>query len=263
MDRRVWRYVVGDPASVGGLLSGARSVYEYYGRSSSYGFAPGGIRDYSAPTLPLVPAQSGPISGAGAVIATGAVLSAVSNPTAPSTAPVRESAGHSTPPSDDGPAPNPESIYARTSRPPTDWAQVAREVAVLNPEFEEERPPAFIPVDAGTGEPDPYEPVHETEIGDAPMPSFWDIASGVVDVIQGQPVGNVQTGFAPPLTPSSGTGPAVTYQRNAAGQLVPCRRRRRRRRLLTESDFNDLMRISTLPNKENVRITLAKAIGRR
>lgn len=95
------------------------------------------------------------------------------------------------------------------------------------------------------------------------MPSFWDIASGVVDVIQGQPVGNVQTGFAPPLTPSSGTGPAVTYQRNAAGQLVPCRRRRRRRRLLTESDFNDLMRISTLPNKENVRITLAKAIGRR
>jgi len=42
-----------------------------------------------------------------------------------------------------------------------------------------------------------------------------------------------------------------------------CHRRRRRRRLLTESDFNDLMRIATLPNKQNVAVALAKAIGRR
>ncbi len=41
------------------------------------------------------------------------------------------------------------------------------------------------------------------------------------------------------------------------------RRRRRRRRLLTESDYNDLMRIATLPNKQNVAVALAKAIGRR
>ncbi len=39
--------------------------------------------------------------------------------------------------------------------------------------------------------------------------------------------------------------------------------RRRRRRLLTEGDFNDLMRIATLPNKQNVSVALAKAIGRR
>lgn len=39
--------------------------------------------------------------------------------------------------------------------------------------------------------------------------------------------------------------------------------RRRRRRLLTESDFNDLMRIATLPNKQNVAVALAKAVGRR
>jgi len=39
--------------------------------------------------------------------------------------------------------------------------------------------------------------------------------------------------------------------------------RRRRRRLLTEGDFNDLMRIATLPNKQNVTVALAKAIGRR
>lgn len=38
--------------------------------------------------------------------------------------------------------------------------------------------------------------------------------------------------------------------------------RRRRRRLLTNSDFNDLMRIATLPNKDTVKIALSKAIGR-
>jgi len=39
--------------------------------------------------------------------------------------------------------------------------------------------------------------------------------------------------------------------------------RRRRRRLLTDRDFDDLNRISTLPNNQNVRTVLAKAIGRR
>jgi len=39
-------------------------------------------------------------------------------------------------------------------------------------------------------------------------------------------------------------------------------RRRRRRRLLTDGDFNDLMRIGTLPNKDIVKIALAKAVGR-
>ncbi len=47
----------------------------------------------------------------------------------------------------------------------------------------------------------------------------------------------------------------------ATGRLVKCKRRRRRR-LLTDSDFNDLMRISTLPNKDIVKIALAKAVGR-
>lgn len=39
--------------------------------------------------------------------------------------------------------------------------------------------------------------------------------------------------------------------------------KRRRRRLLTDRDFDDLMRISTLPNSKNVTTVLAKAIGRR
>lgn len=42
----------------------------------------------------------------------------------------------------------------------------------------------------------------------------------------------------------------------------PVCKRRRRRRLLTDGDFNDLMRISTLPNKDIVKIALAKAVGR-
>jgi len=42
----------------------------------------------------------------------------------------------------------------------------------------------------------------------------------------------------------------------------PICKRRRRRRLLTDGDFNDLMRISTLPNKDIVKIALAKAVGR-
>ncbi len=49
---------------------------------------------------------------------------------------------------------------------------------------------------------------------------------------------------------------------DSEGRLL-CKPRRRRRRLLTESDFNDLMRIATLPNKDTVKIALAKAIGRR
>ena len=93
------------------------------------------------------------------------------------------------------------------------------------------------------------------------MSSFWDIASGVVDVIQGQPVGNVPVannftgGLPPAVNVPSG------YTVNRMGQVV-CKRRRRRR-LLTESDFNDLMRIATLPNKQNVTVALAKAVGRR
>ncbi len=39
--------------------------------------------------------------------------------------------------------------------------------------------------------------------------------------------------------------------------------KRRRRVMLTEGDFNTLLRIATLPNNSNVRTALAKAIGRR
>ncbi len=62
--------------------------------------------------------------------------------------------------------------------------------------------------------------------------------------------------------PVSRAGPAGQVKVDPrTGRLVKCRRRRRRR-LLTDGDFNDLMRISTLPNKDIVKIALAKAVGR-
>lgn len=62
--------------------------------------------------------------------------------------------------------------------------------------------------------------------------------------------------------PVSRAGPAGQVKIDPrTGKLVKCRRRRRRR-LLTDGDFNDLMRISTLPNKDIVKIALAKAVGR-
>ena len=90
------------------------------------------------------------------------------------------------------------------------------------------------------------------------------VGSGIIDVIQGQNPGGYQT---PPINYDPGgygvpsSGGKVTVD-TATGKVTPCRRRRRRR-LLTEGDFNDLMRIATLPNNQNVRTALAKGIGRR
>lgn len=89
------------------------------------------------------------------------------------------------------------------------------------------------------------------------------IISGAVDIYQGQSVGGGPSqsfaGVTPGgFTPVPAIGPVV-----GARAKMPCHPRRRRRRLLTEGDFNDLMRIATLPNKQNVAIALAKAVGRR
>lgn len=137
-----------------------------------------------------------------------------------------------------------------------------QDVDVFENDVEEEVPPAFIPVDAGLGEPDPWEPAETvTEPDeDESMPSFWDFVNPIIDVAQGQAPGGTP-GFAPPVPGTPGTSLPSGYTINSRGQI--CRKRRRRRRLLTESDFNDLMRIATLPNKQNVTVALAKAVGRR
>lgn len=139
-----------------------------------------------------------------------------------------------------------------------------------DPEEEEEPPPVVIPLDASEELDVIEQPIDEEEEEEATVSTFWDIASGVVDVIQGQPVGG-PVGFAPPVSPGptvgapsmvGGTGATSNLRWNPRTGRWECKRRRRRR-LLTESDFNDLMRIATLPSKQNVTVALAKAIGRR
>lgn len=104
------------------------------------------------------------------------------------------------------------------------------------------------------------------------VPDFWDIAGGIVDIFQDDPSqplpGPVYAGaqyqpssFAPYNPGTNPGGSTKVTVDTKTGKITKCGRRRRRR-LLTESDFNDLMRISTLPNKETVRVALAKAVGR-
>lgn len=92
------------------------------------------------------------------------------------------------------------------------------------------------------------------------------IVGGYLDPFgAGQATTNYLGFAAPPVgvpaaPPVAAAPPAVRIDPRT-GQLVRCKRRRRRR-LLTDGDFNDLMRISTLPNKDIVKIALAKAVGR-
>jgi len=256
---QVWRHVVGDPQSVGGLLSGARSVYAYYSRPrtsrtteapprSSFSEEPhvGGLIDTE---IPVGVAQGGPILGNVAAVGAGAILSAVGSGS-PST----------------GTSPGDFEEGGVFEDRPTGWVLDGEpwDPYETGTTQEETAPPIFIPVDAA--EEIPGDPPEQNE--EEPMSTFWDIASGVVDVIQGQPVGNAgPLGFAPPVAqagvgPRTPTGGTQNLRWDARSGRWVCKRRRRRR-LLTESDFNDLMRIATLPNKQNVTVALAKAIGRR
>lgn len=130
----------------------------------------------------------------------------------------------------------------------TDWDEVYRQYTILNPE-------------GGTVA------THEFEREEDMAIPWGDIFSGAIDIWQGQNVGGgVPAGMAPPSSyvPMPGPLPSpLPGVRIDPRTGKPVCKRRRRRRLLTEGDFNDLMRISTLPNKENVRIALAKSIGRR
>lgn len=120
------------------------------------------------------------------------------------------------------------------------------------------------------------------------MPVDWgDVFGGIVTqaatnwLAPEQPMGFVQTqgggfggagatggGTPPPTgggngggccpTPGSG-GPKYGRFCYATGTVTPIRRKRRKA-LLTNGDFNDLMRIASLPNKETVKIALASAI---
>lgn len=111
-----------------------------------------------------------------------------------------------------------------------------------------------------------------------PAPEVQEVLHGTID--WGSVVGTIVGGAADPFgvgryaaglfnQPAAALPgvPAVAAPGPAPVRLDPrtgrpvCKRRRRRR-LLTDGDFNDLMRISTLPNKDIVKIALAKAVGR-
>lgn len=171
----------------------------------------------------------------------------------------------------------PGGIY-ETNRAPTDWAEFYRRYRVLNPPVAPPAPEVVLRVPEVIPKPGtevipkpgtvPQEPVQ------APEPFFEteeDMAvdwGGVIQQVVGgtfDPLGlgaQARSMFAGvPGTPAQATPRTVTVD-TVTGRVSTCRRRRRRR-LLTEGDFNDLMRIATLPNKDTVKIALAKAIGRR
>lgn len=136
----------------------------------------------------------------------------------------------------------PGGIY-ETNRAPTDWDAVYREYVILNapraPEVEAVIDWGKVAGGIVGGYLDPFGAGTATR-------DFFGMA---------QPMGAIPG-------PVSRAGPAGQVKIDPqTGKLVKCRRRRRRR-LLTDGDFNDLMRISTLPNKDIVKIALAKAVGR-
>jgi len=107
------------------------------------------------------------------------------------------------------------------------------------------------------------EPTEDAEVAVDWGDFFTGTAQGLIDAIIPGSSGTAVN----PLAYVGGTGvgaPSPTGKVTVdpkTGKVTPCHRRRRRR-LLTNSDFNDLMRIATLPNKQNVAVALAKAVGR-
>ncbi len=98
----------------------------------------------------------------------------------------------------------------------------------------------------------------------------WDwgaAASGVIDILQGQSVGGNGrggSGYVDPIEFWGQGGSATIPPRNvtvntATGKVTPCRRRRQKK-ILTNANFDMLLRIGTLPRNENIRIALAKAL---
>ncbi len=91
---------------------------------------------------------------------------------------------------------------------------------------------------------------------------------GILPYANTNPVTGPQLGTPSMASCGCNSNPCVCGTINGRPALVDPRTgkrcyRRRRRVMLTEGDFNTLLRIATLPNNANVRTALAKAIGRR
>jgi len=94
--------------------------------------------------------------------------------------------------------------------------------------------------------------------------TWWHLGSQVIDVLQGQsPTAQsamgVPIGFAPSASADTFATTGGGYYTGAV-QRARCKRRPRQRNMLSQSNLNILFQIATLPNNQNVRIALAKAI---
>lgn len=146
---------------------------------------------------------------------------------------------------------------------PTDWEAVYAEYVILNPEVQVpvfQEPVYLPPPPSGTVEGGAATGTNQE--GVEPVATWTDIIGGAIDVWQGQ-----QQPFMPsygPTVPYASAVPQgtattkVTYDPKT-GKVTKCRTRRPRA-LLTNRQFNDILRISTLKNNELVRIAVAKAI---
>ncbi len=151
----------------------------------------------------------------------------------------------------------PGGIYD-VDRAPTDWDAVYDQYVILNqpevpvPVFQEPVPPRDAPVWQGSI------PGKSQEESDVAL-DWGEIIGGALGTMSTQFIGPQQ---APgPMSYVAAPPPARVTVDTRTGKVTACKRRRRRK-LLTESDFNVLLRVATLPAKENVRIVLGKAIGR-
>ncbi len=155
----------------------------------------------------------------------------------------------------------PDEEFVLSDRP-TDWGAVYDEYVILNPEVQV---PVFQEPVPSPGLPSPVGVPGKTSQEDEQVATWTDIIGGAIDIWQGQ-----SQPFMPSYTPnfsygSGGPGrpaasaPTTVTVNTQTGKVTACRRRRRRK-LLTNGDYNDLLRIATLPNNQNVRIGLAKAV---
>ncbi len=170
----------------------------------------------------------------------------------------------------------------------TIWEQQKRDRGL--PEVSQDAPEFIPPVAVESTRYDPPPVVSsDSEAGvsedEASVAIDWGtVFQGAVDIANNwgqQPVTNFMGPPAAPVSLPSGqilngpmsscgcnSNPCVCGTINGRPALVDPRTgkrcyRRRRRVMLTEGDFNTLLRIATLPNNANVRTALAKAIGRR
>lgn len=104
----------------------------------------------------------------------------------------------------------------------------------------------------------------------APTPAFWPqvlggAAVGAAGALMGDGGDGLSLGLPfvdvisePPINPKTGKPYTNAVYSPTRGWYL---RRRGRRRLMTNRDFNDLLRIQTLKNTDNVKVALAKLGG--